>query len=176
MSITLPSDSGSVTFTVFCFFLGHLDLSLKSWTIWALEMTPSKLDQEPKTVAAWADLSDKECWSLEMATGLYLNGWYRLLPSWYTYGVMTKGMSDATIVYAILLLLHHSSFRARIVIFMPFSMTTSSTSSHMPGPFPWMPDSSQGWRVSRMEWMSCHRPPSFWSQGYIISSARFIPL
>ena len=29
-------------------------------------MTPSKLDQEPKTVAARADLSDKECRSLEM--------------------------------------------------------------------------------------------------------------
>ena len=27
---------------------------------------PSKLDQEPKTVAAQADLSDKECLSLEM--------------------------------------------------------------------------------------------------------------
>lgn len=32
----------------------------------ALGMTPSKLDQEPKTVAARADLSDKECRSLEM--------------------------------------------------------------------------------------------------------------
>ena len=32
----------------------------------ALGITPSKLDQEPKTVAARAELSDSECRSLEM--------------------------------------------------------------------------------------------------------------
>jgi len=59
----LLSDSESA---VFCFFLSRLDLFLKESMIFALGIAPSKLDQDPNTVAAWAELSDSECRSLEI--------------------------------------------------------------------------------------------------------------
>lgn len=66
MITMLPSDSGSVAFIIFIFFFGHLDLFLNNSIIAAFRITPSNLDQDPKTVATWAELSDKECQSLEI--------------------------------------------------------------------------------------------------------------
>ena len=62
----LPSDSGSVVFVVFCFFLGRLDLFLNESMIASFGITPSNLDQDPNIVAARAELSDSECRSLEI--------------------------------------------------------------------------------------------------------------
>ena len=54
------SDSGSVAFIVFIFF-GCLDLFINKSIIATFGITPSNLDQDPKTVAAWAELSDNKC-------------------------------------------------------------------------------------------------------------------
>lgn len=62
----LPPDSGSVAFVIFIFFFGRLDLFLNKSIIVAFGITPSNLDQDPKIVAARAELSDNECRSLEI--------------------------------------------------------------------------------------------------------------
>ena len=66
ISTMLLSDSGSVVFIIFCFFLVHQDLFLNKSMIVSLGIKPSNLDQDPKMVAARAELSESECWSLEI--------------------------------------------------------------------------------------------------------------
>jgi len=177
----LPSDSGTFwnhmkqyAHLFYCItkYRGYPDLVSIQWFFFSIVLCPShgvfceiRLPCVCQPLDFGRNLAILECiWMLHTV-------WDGTFTEWWPKMWVMQLLSDAVV------LVHHgSSFPDWIMIYIPFLMMTSSTNSHMPGPFLQMRDSSQRWKLFRMLRMSCCWLLSCLHQEFIISSAKFMRL